>query len=229
VGRHLQTDHERYALLAEGILREGRLGRNDADHPMGGGFTMTTHGEKDPLNNEMYHLPMVCFCDIPPDDLEIHMAKYSRFGIAFRKSFLIGKGARPVFYIPVPDADKRSSYGHNFQCLSDLNNVGSQLVLTTGPHPGAPAPCSDEVRTLVSSLNHAMSQVTIDVLSYIKFFDAQTTDEDGANFYMEREWRVRGTMSFTMSDVSRIVLPASFATRLRRDVPEYFGQLMFAD
>ena len=42
---------------------------------------------------------MVCFCDIPDSDLAIHVNKYSRFGLAFKKEFLIAKGACPVFYV----------------------------------------------------------------------------------------------------------------------------------
>src|SRR5689334_24442201 len=42
---------------------------------------------------------MVCFCDIPVEDLPLHMKKYSQFGLAFSKGFLIGKGATPVFYV----------------------------------------------------------------------------------------------------------------------------------
>src|SRR5262249_10646482 len=40
-----------------------------------------------------------CFCDIPLSDLGLHMQKYSRFGISFRKSVLLKKGANPVFYM----------------------------------------------------------------------------------------------------------------------------------
>ncbi len=42
---------------------------------------------------------VVCFCDIPDSDLAIHVNKYSKFGLAFKKEFLIDKGACPVFYV----------------------------------------------------------------------------------------------------------------------------------
>jgi hypothetical protein len=47
----------------------------------------------------MYHFPGVCFCDIPVADLSLHIGKYSAFGIAFTKRFLVKRGASPVFYI----------------------------------------------------------------------------------------------------------------------------------
>jgi hypothetical protein len=42
---------------------------------------------------------VVCFCDIPVIDLAIHVRKYSKFGLAFKKAFLIERGACPVFYV----------------------------------------------------------------------------------------------------------------------------------
>ena len=229
VGRSLQEDDERYALLTQVILREGQLGRSDPEHPSGSGFTLRILGDADPLSNSMYDLPMVCFCDIPQDDFEIHMAKYSQFGIAFQKSFLVGKGARPVFYIPRPLPDRGSAYLSDFQYLSNLNNVFAELVQAAGPNPDKPSPCTEGIRALVSKLSFPMSRLNLDVLSFIKFFDCQASDADPSNYYMEREWRVQGTMSFSLKDVSRIVLPTSFAVRLRQDVPNYVGQLMFAD
>jgi hypothetical protein len=37
---------------------------------------------------------------------------------------------------------------------------------------------------------------------------------------MEREWRIVGNLQFQLSDVQRVIVPASFETRLCRDVPE---------
>ena len=54
---------------------------------------------KDNKINEMFNPDCVCFADIPKSELQIHISKYSKFGMAFKKSFLTDKGANPVFYI----------------------------------------------------------------------------------------------------------------------------------
>ena len=47
-------------------------------------------------------MPLInlCFCDIPIAELSIHVKKYSCFGLSFSKQFIIGKGGKPVLYIP---------------------------------------------------------------------------------------------------------------------------------
>ena len=58
--------------------------------------------------DKIINYEVVCFCDIPVSDLVVHVRKYSKFGLAFKKEFLIDKGACPVFYVandsPVPIA-----------------------------------------------------------------------------------------------------------------------------
>jgi hypothetical protein len=66
------------------------------------------------------------------------------------------------------------------------------------------------------------------VFSHLKFFDGSTADEDPANYYMEREWRVVGGLTFELADVYRVLLPPEFAPSLRHDVPGYEGQVSFA-
>jgi hypothetical protein len=77
----------------------------------------------------------------------------------------------------------------------------------------------------VHSLN---SFLNIYVFSHVKYFDDATADEDPANVYMEREWRVLGDVNFSLSDVRRVFLPEEFAERFRIDLPEYTGQLTFS-
>ncbi len=51
--------------------------------------------------NEMYLPQMVCFSDIPVEDLTLHKNKYSRFGISFNKDFIVRQGGVPIHYIPI--------------------------------------------------------------------------------------------------------------------------------
>jgi hypothetical protein len=67
------------------------------------------------------------------------------------------------------------------------------------------------------------------VFSFIKFFDDSTSDQDAANVYMEREWRVLGDVNFTLSDVHRVFMPQHYAEHFRADLPNYVGQLTFSD
>lgn len=50
--------------------------------------------------NEMYSPQMVCFSDIPVEDLTLHITKYSSFGISFDKDFIVQQGGVPMHYIP---------------------------------------------------------------------------------------------------------------------------------
>src|ERR1700683_1970214 len=95
VGRNCTTDDELYDMLAS-ILKTGFL---KASPTIGDTARLEVLRNKSFSSGEMYRCPMVCFCDIPIADFEIHMAKYSRFGLSFLKSFLVVQGACPVFYI----------------------------------------------------------------------------------------------------------------------------------
>ena len=53
--------------------------------------------------------------------------------------------------------------------------------------------------------------------------------DDDANYYMEREWRVGGNISFQLGDVARVFFPSSYAVRFRADLPTYIGQITFID
>lgn len=95
VGRRLGQD-ACYELL-KNVLTSGWL--------MHAPFKLDVDGQLTYLPNEKlsqgqkYQSQVVCFCDIPIADLQIHQAKYSRFGLSFTKNFLTKKGANPVFYM----------------------------------------------------------------------------------------------------------------------------------
>lgn len=143
VGRSLQTTAEQYRLLTTNILASGKLGTL-AD----GSFQVRADGGTHPASNEMVHYPMVCFCDIPVADLALHMKKYSRFGLAFKKTFLVPKGARPVFYVP------RVKFGYgagDFSFIQRFLNAQALLNLSSGPG-GAVTGCPNEIRHLVEDV-----------------------------------------------------------------------------
>jgi hypothetical protein len=67
------------------------------------------------------------------------------------------------------------------------------------------------------------------LLGFVKGFDSNLQEDDPNNYYMEREWRVLGNMPFARKDVQRVIFPRAYAERFRQDVPDYFGQIQFAD
>jgi hypothetical protein len=81
----------------------------------------------------------------------------------------------------------------------------------------------------VNNLCRSAQAFPLHLFGFMKFFDAETTDTDPTNYYMEREWRLPGTLAFDLADLSRIILPSGYASRLRADLPHYYGQLIFSD
>jgi hypothetical protein len=104
VGRR-QSEEEQYNLLVDIILKTGWL-THPPHHDPAKPRTLGLDLSKPISTDDMFKYQVVCFCDIPLSDLAIHTKKYSRFGLAFEKQFLIDRGACPVFYVanesPVP-------------------------------------------------------------------------------------------------------------------------------
>lgn len=97
VGRG-HPEQTQYQLLLK-ILRSGWL-TYLPDKPNEALGEILIHPHAKISENELYSPGMVCFCDIPVQDLTIHMQKYSSFGLAFSKDFIIKKGGTPVYYLP---------------------------------------------------------------------------------------------------------------------------------
>src|ERR1019366_7648127 len=81
-------------------------------------YALETRPSERLSENVAFRGSYVCFCDIPLGDLDLHMRKYSRFGIAFRKEFLLKKGATPVMYVP----------GHGRPALLPFHPYGRGIV-----------------------------------------------------------------------------------------------------
>ena len=194
VERGLTWD-EQYSLLAK-IIRSGILKPSaDANNKLSAMAVKHQVIPKPLSSNESYYPWCVCFCDIPTDSLELHMGKYSRFGLSFPKPFLVEQGVHPVFYISnnsqvrLPKSayetlGKPANLAAAFDVFWDAYDQIQQLTWD-------PTAMNDEVRKIAGTIGTFLD---FNVLPYLKFFDDNLQEDDGSNFYMEREWRVLGLL-----------------------------------
>lgn len=225
VGRAQPDDEARYRLLLR-IIQEGFL-TSDPNAPLARarieGAVAYSYTPHEPFSSDTYDVQCVCFCDIPVPDLPFHMLKYGPFGLAFGKSFLLMKGACPVFYW-AGDAlmEERPRQEYLDQMVANFH----WLIDFARAH--RPYPTGGDWNEVEGRLHLLRDFINRNVLCFIKLFRAALPDEDPYNYYMEREWRVHGSLAFAIRDISRVIIPPAFAERFRRDVPEYCGQIEFA-
>jgi hypothetical protein len=221
VGRALQSDDNRFALLVE-IITSGWLRTSPKDINKEGPHGIMINPDAKISSNEMYVPMAVCFCDIPVGDFGIHMSKYSRFGISFLKSFLHAKAensvrVNPAFYITRKAAEEFDKISQRyfdfffFERFTTLEQMGA---------------ISKEENQMLALLKVFLE---FTVFSHFKCFEFDYPDGHPENYYMEREWRVLGNLNFKMNDVYRVILPQEYAARFREQVPGYSGQITFAD
>lgn len=250
VGRGLAHKDEQYSLLV-GILTSGWLTHPPHNPLVSGNLSVKTNARISV--NEMYSPEVVCFCDIPLSDIEIHVRKYSRFGLSFDKQFLIRKGANPVFYVarnsmlsvlkdtsdivaPEQAWERLDAEGMGGffdmvprwkrfdKMLPEYHDLLDIAAALISRSQSSPGVSGDYKR-----LFDLRGFLDFQVFAFLKFFDDARSDEDPENFYMEREWRMLGNLKFSLSDVRRVILPESYAASLRKDVPSYIGQVTFVD
>ncbi len=234
VGKHLREDeHQQYDLLLE-ILKSGWLTFPPHDPSSYPGWVM--HNYKQISSNEMCEPRMICFCDIPITDIELHTTRYGRCGLSFSKDFIIGKGGAPVQYVPrdtavmdvmltettpVRTGNKEVSFIREApltknadlfdKMVEEYNDIFyNHLFKNTEIH--------DQARKLLIFLNSRL-------FGYLKFYDHTHPEAHEDNYYMEREWRVLVPVNFAISDVQTIFLPKEFAQNFSKDFPEYYSQL----
>lgn len=174
-------------------------------------------------SNELYDPDMVCFCDIPINDISLHMIKYSVFGLSFKKSYLITKGANPVWYISSNSQTGPRSIDQlrkNFEYHDKKHNDFKRLEKLMHKYKAFD---DDNLKNeIICYFSH--------IYSFMKFFDAEKDDVDDKNFYMEREWRICGVLNFESLDkINRIILPKEYINQFKNDFPDYNAQISFSD
>lgn len=274
VGRSLPNDDARYQLLAQlvrgGVLLDPRYAKKrdvaifHFDIESKDGSVSRDNFYPDPYfevsqqgqiaANDFVHPEMVCFCDIPVADLGIHTSKYSRFGLAFEKGFLVRQGANPVHYIArgassrlrllspggeYPDffaeeeEDGLLSEGQGRALFLDRLKIRT-LEIIEAHYATLQAKIleyksgkdnSKETKAELLRLVDFMMGTFCYIHGLTKVFDPELPPGAADNFYMEREWRVIGRVKFAATDIARILLPAEHHDRFRRDVPEFSGPI----
>ncbi len=224
------TCEEQYQLLLK-ILKEGKLihWRNELIKIRGvPGTTMEFNPKAKVSENEMFNPGMICFCDIPIGDLNIHIRKYSPFGLSFAKHFIVQHGGSPVYYISGKTPIIHSMFAN---VCNNKGELFDKIVPELYKHfanigiPSRSETESSEVQQKVSFL----SFLALHIFGYLKCFDHELQEDQEDNYYFEREWRIIGDLTFTISDIKRIFISQDYASRFSKDVPQYHGQLTFAD
>ncbi len=223
VGRDL-PEADQYKLLIK-IITSGWLTHAPHDPAISGRLTLNTDAQIS--ENEMYYPQIISFSDIPIGELDIHIQKFSRFGLSFLKSFLVEQGANPVFYIAKNafSRDKgrtdRVTLAERFdQTIQEYHSLFGKL---------RDSPERPEAPEQMERLFLIKEFLDYHIFSFLKFFDASKPEDHPEHFYMEREWRILGNLHFTLHDIRRIILPESYAPRLREDLPKYVGQITFVE
>lgn len=188
---------------------------------------------------DMYKVDAVCFCDIPLEDLPLHMKKYSQFGIAFPKSFLVKKGATPAFYIAVDSAAEFVVRDESTGAPVLRNGRRGDLFDGLMPDVHALWPDLSAIMPELESSENFQKDVGRKILllrslmrgvfAFCVPFDSALDDTHTEQYYMEREWRVLGSIGFALSDVRRVILPEEYSAQFRQRFPDYSGQITFSN
>lgn len=250
VGASLQPDEERQYLLFRHIIQTGILKSREYNES-GGSLLYASLATPNALGEPTLSTA-VCFCDIPVADLQTHSKKYSRFGLSFRKEFLVKQGANPIFYVakdsltlpvyrdifefgkPLPEGETRERRPfeigpkRRYDFFEFWRGAHHQMCHKLESEQRNANPTPYEFMKGSWWIDYS-GFVNLYVFGFVKYIDVGLADDDPKNFYMEREWRLLNCARFKLEEIVRVLLPESFARRFRADFGEYCGQLTFID
>ena len=174
----------------------------------------------------MFEPNCVHFADIPEGELEIHISKYSKFGLAFYKSFLIKKGVNPVFYIE----ENSTIYKKDFSSLDKYELTNREKYYQEY--------CSKTIFYFMQKYLHCCKNNKVELqdtweiyyflfnlFSHFKVFNNNLEDNDPDNYYFEREWRATNNINFKLLDVVKVILPENKKKQFEFDFPELKDKL----
>ncbi|MEE1211721.1 MAG: abortive infection system antitoxin AbiGi family protein [Treponema sp.] len=124
------------------------------------------------IPNAKAGFPIVCFCDLPNNFLEIHKKQYGNYGLSLSKEWGIKKGINPVMYVSDKNAQVMNYYRSIQQFI--LNKDFSDFI---DAHKDAYGKRVEEI----------MQDYFFNVLCMSAFL--RRYEDGNARFYDEREWR----------------------------------------
>lgn len=169
-------------------------------------------------SNERYVPEMICFADIPEEALQIHTAKYRRFGLAFRKNFAISKGARPMLYVPF--GARAEPMAQKPDVSDDWNDLVTVFQDEVDPLFGGRTASEPVGHRAEWPATRIADWVGHELLAFMKFYDPNLADDDPENYYMEREWRTLRSVEFEVEDIARVYVASGFKERLSAEFPQ---------
>jgi hypothetical protein len=163
----------------------------------------------------------ICFCDMRPSELKIHIAKYGEFGLGFHRGFLMRLGCRPMMYVPHLLDDFLSIHGatltRNILKRYTAARTALKKELANRSSPDLVS-CADET---IEAFDALLDVFQRDFMPFFKTYDAHLSEDDTQNFFMEREWRRFCALNFEPEQVASILVAPGFADRVKTDFPEY--------
>lgn len=177
----------------------------------------------------MFNPNCVCFADIPETELKIHINKCSRFGIAFNKSFLIEKGANPVFYIEENSTIYKNdiSFSEKYNSINRVDYYQEYCSKTNWYFLSKYlSNCNSDVEYQDTM---EIWNFLINLFSHFKVWNNNLEDNDPDNYYFEREWRATNNINFQSSDVVKIIIPEKCVKQFKTDFPEYIDKFKTAE
>jgi len=179
-----EAEEKQYSLLTT-ILLSGQLGIHS-----GASVQRAVGGPASLSSNLLYNPQVVCFCDIPLEDLSIHRQKYSSFGLAFSKRLLVEKGATPIYYV---SANSRSFLSPHVSFLQKtgrstaswgevFDNYHDEYEEKAGELSRLAADYKASIPQVLNAAINRLLNLQFDLwfllFANIKFFDASKDDSD---------------------------------------------------
>lgn len=242
VGRAAPADDDRNCETLLKILRSGCISFPPHDKAGHGPRSVTVRPDASLLDEQLISPHITCFADIPAESLGPHVSRYGRFGLSFARAELLKWGARPVAYVPTFKEDWDGIFGRTM--LRDLEaiykgfrahyaeriddqaegiSVSLAELLDPAKAPRGMGKIPKDEQQLLRALKRILE---MDLLAYIKPFDADLPEDHQDNFYMEREWRLVGQWPFKLEDIVHIHAAPLHRTRIQSEFPALQGRII---